>query len=707
MNSKNIISAAAVAIAGAAFGGSTPDLLNWRKDTYEAKPPMLYQTLAGAKATATGQFGGCRPELAIDGNTNTAHHWGCEQLPSALTIELPQPQNLTQGHIWMYYGDDRVYKFYVERSMDGKNWVKVADWTNNQTPCTAKGFALKFDPAGDGKFIRITVTDSTRRRNGAHIVEFSLSSPETYDAMGISGLHGRVACTERINAKNAVGCEQDRCWRASGWRNERVNGQFVLWSGSKLPQLRLEASDLTTDSGKTIPAAAVNARFVRYTLADGKSVGDILDTAKTVDLPDGGFRPIWITVTVPKKAAAGVYRGALKVTSAGNARLEFPLELTVQNATLPDPRDWRFNLDLWQHPFAVARYHGVEPFSDIHYQLMEPLWRELANAGQKAVTTTLTDLPWNHQNFDPYLTMVEHVKQPDGTWKNDYTIFDEYVKFCKKCGLGPEIHCYTMATWGNMVSYTDGLTGDKVRVRMVPGTPEHEAFWGPFLEDFAKHLKKRGWLKDTYIAMDERGRAETKATVECVRKYAPGLKVTLAGNIKPSSFSDIALDSYAQSIGHVDDAFVREIQTRRDEGKITMFYICCGPARPNTFTQSPTAEQVWLGYFAAAKDFDGMLRWAFANWPRDPIYDTGFGGWPAGDTFLFYPGGRSSVRWEMLRDGIEEYEKINQLRKSGADMAAIDAVLEKFDFRTNVQLDDAGLAALVNEARTAVRDAVK
>ena len=102
-----------------------------------------------------------------------------------------------------------------------------------------------------------------------------------------------------------------------------------------------------------------------------------------------------------------------------------------------------------------------------------------------------------------------------------------------------------------------------------------------------------------------------------------------------------------------------------------------------------------------------MLRWAFANWPRDPIYDTGFGGWPAGDTFLFYPGGRSSVRWEMLRDGIEEYEKINQLRKNGADMAAIDAVLEKFDFRANVQLDDAGLAALVNEARTAVRDAVK
>ena len=69
---------------------------------------------------------------------------------------------------------------------------------------------------------------------------------------------------------------------------------------------------------------------------------------------------------------------------------------------------------------------------------------------------------------------------------------------------------------------------------------------------------------------------------------------------------------------------------------VTTYSVCCGPRRPNTFATSPTSEQVWLGYYAAANGLDGFLRWAFVNWPRDPLFDSGFGPWPAGDTFLLY-----------------------------------------------------------------------
>jgi hypothetical protein len=36
--------------------------------------------------------------------------------------------------------------------------------------------------------------------------------------------------------------------------------------------------------------------------------------------------------------------------------------------------------------------------------------------------------------------------------------------------------------------------------------------------------------------------------------------------------------------------------------------------------------------------------------------------WPAGDTFMVYPGGHSSIRFEKLREGIVDYEKIRLLR---------------------------------------------
>ena len=66
----------------------------------------------------------------------------------------------------------------------------------------------------------------------------------TLDAAPAAGFHGRLAGIERITAQNAVGDESVRTWRATAWRNERVNGQFVVWSAEGEKQLRLEPGDL-------------------------------------------------------------------------------------------------------------------------------------------------------------------------------------------------------------------------------------------------------------------------------------------------------------------------------------------------------------------------------------------------------------------------------------------------------------------------------
>ena len=87
-----------------------------------------------------------------------------------------------------------------------------------------------------------------------------------------------------------------------------------------------------------------------------------------------------------------------------------------------------------------------------------------------------------------------------------------------------------------------------------------------------------------------------------------------------------------------------------------------------TFVKSPPAEAVWIGYYAAVNGYDGFLRWAWTTWPENPLRDTTYWGHPyehylpAGDTFLIYPGPRGAMRWEMLRDGIEENEKLAVIR---------------------------------------------
>lgn len=64
-----------------------------------------------------------------------------------------------------------------------------------------------------------------------------------------------------------------------------------------------------------------------------------------------------------------------------------------------------------------------------------------------------------------------------------------------------------------------------------------------------------------------------------------------------------------------------------------------------------------------AAGFDGLLRWAFNSWVENPMLDSRFRTWPAGDTYIVYPGGRSSIRYERMLEGIQDFEKITILRE--------------------------------------------
>jgi hypothetical protein len=73
-------------------------------------------------------------------------------------------------------------------------------------------------------------------------------------------------------------------------------------------------------------------------------------------------------------------------------------------------------------------------------------------------------------------------------------------------------------------------------------------------------------------------------------------------------------------------------------------------------------EGRWISWYAAAAGYNGFLRWAYDAWPEDPVRDARFGSWPAGDCFLVYPGAGSSIRFEKLREGIADFEKIRILK---------------------------------------------
>ncbi len=474
-----------------------------------------------------------------------------------------------------------------------------------------------------------------------------------------------------------------------GWRGERVQAQVLVESPQGFEELRIEPTTLWDGNSMpplfgSAPEIPLRVDVVRYTLGDGVLRADMLDgTAQTKF--KGVVRPLMVTVDIPENAGAALLSGTQTIYVNGT-KLQFHVKVQVDNMALPPPSEWSFHLDLWQHPDVVARWHDVPMWSPEHLALLKPYMQRLADMGQKTITTTLIDEAWNAQVYDRFRSMVQVTKKADGTWAYDFSAFDTWVTFMRdEVGMkDARIHCYTMIPWTLTFPYYDEAAGKTVAPQMQPGSPEYEAYWGSFLTAFVAHLDAKGWTEQTRIAMDERPDHLLKPALAIVKKYAPTLKLVAACD-RPSELNR-SFDDVSYSYGISEQLFAVAAE-RRAEGKKTTYYVCLHPNRPNTFMASDLAESEWLIPMAANYGIDGFLRWAYQSWVENPLVSQDYTAFPSGDTSLIYPGNRSSLRLEALRNGIETYEKIRILRElaetqqNDEALLPLQAALDNFSVR--------------------------
>lgn len=498
---------------------------------------------------------------------------------------------------------------------------------------------------------------------------------------------------------------QKKAFNHVAWRGEKVFAQAVVSSEEELKDLRLSVSDLR--NGKSlIGAENIRLQFVSYVVSDlldttkygqcgsreDKSkwgevlVADVLDINDSMTVPAGRKQPVWMTVSVPSDARPGKYSGKLTVTSSNAKARSLNVELTVADHVLPPARDWAFHLDLWQNPYSVARYENVPLWSEAHFEAMRPVMRMLAEAGQKSVTATIMSRPWNGQTEDAFGSMVTKIRRIDGTWLYDYTIFDRWVEFMFSLGIDRQINCYSMIPWALQFDYIDQATSSPATFQAAPGSEEYNEYWGAFIADFARHLKAKGWFEKTMIAMDERPLESMQAVLGLIRKIEPAFKISLAGNYHEPVIYDIV--DFSETFSGKQE-FPESAKAKRKElGLTTTFYTCCAEAHPNMFVISNPDEAAWLGWFAQAEGYDGYLRWAYNSWTLDPLTDARFRTWPAGDCFVVYPGGRGSVRFSKLVEGIQDFEKVRILRSrwqetgNEAKLGQLTGILKSFTSET-------------------------
>ncbi|WP_257657548.1 DUF4091 domain-containing protein [Parapedobacter lycopersici] len=530
------------------------------------------------------------------------------------------------------------------------------------------------------------------------------------------GLHGMFVSPDVHFLRSAPPQENQVFgnWQAKAWRGERIHTQALIWSAAQLEDVRLRVTDLSGDGDSRINAEQIQANFVRYVITDDldtlKSgcgipsgldtflVADVIDHVTNLTVGAKTARPVWLQVDVPADAEPGRYEGTLHITAEGQEAIALPYTVEVLPHVLPPAAEWDFHLDLWQNPFSVARYYDLEPWSAQHLEAMRPYMQLLADAGQKAITVSMIHDPWNGQTYDVYQSMIKWVRKKDGTWQYDYTNFDKWVTYMMDFGIDKFINCYSMIPWNQRFYYYDEALGKDTLLVASPESAAYRNHWQPMLADFARHLKARGWWELTTIAMDERPMEDMLEAIAVIKEADPDFRVSLAGAFHPE-LADVLLDYCIASGEQMDEATIRH---RREQGYTTTFYTCCAEPRPNTFTQSPYAEATWLPWHALHKGYDGYLRWAYNCWNENPLEDSRYGTWAAGDAWLVYPGARSSIRFERLREGIQDVEKVRLIRsklqqeKNKDALSSLEDAIAFFELDT---LDTVTAAEAVNRAK--------
>lgn len=583
-----------------------------------------------------------------------------------------------------------------------KYWILVLLWCvfggtlNAQTSV----FYQDFDELSDGK--------------SADVQKWAQCKHTFNSAWGSTDVHYPKLAVPEVDSRG-------RKWECVAWKGERVNALALLWGTKDCQDVRIVVSELKGPGNTLIPASVVKASFMRYVMTDelnkdkrgtcgyrpdrtkydSSLVADILDVKEARSLLAHQTQPVWLNVWIPGDAKAGVYRGKVSFVGKGGKYPALDIEIKVLDKTLPAPKDWAFVLDLWQNPYAIARYHQVPLWSEAHFDAMRPMTELLANAGQKNITATVMHHPWGGQTEDAFESMVMRIRKLDGSWSFDYAVFDRWVEFMMAQGIDKQINCYSMIPWKLSFQYFDQGSNSLKFVDAKVGTPEYKEYWFPFLIDFAKHLKAKGWFGITTIAMDERPMDQMRKAIALIREADPAYKVALAGNYH----EEIEKDIYDYCIASAQLFPDKVLKERQDRGVISTYYTCCTEPYPNMFTFSPPAESAWLAWYAASKGFEGYLRWAYNSWVKDPLRDSRFRAFGGGDCYQVYPGGRSSVRMEKLVEGVQDFEKVRILKEkykaNPEKLKEIKAVLSQFEIK---KLANEPAADMVNKARQKINE---
>jgi len=461
-------------------------------------------------------------------------------------------------------------------------------------------------------------------------------------------------------------------------RNGVACGQVVVSSPEPIPGLSARAAELKNDSGDAIRPGAIR---IRYAGAGSSSI-PLFDKPE----PDATIQPIWITISVPSTATAGIYRG--QITIGGLATpATVSVELTVSDWKLPAPKDWRTVVNLLQSPESVAGYYKVPLWSDEHFKFMVPSMELMGQMGNDVIG--ISAVARSVFGDDPMILF----RKEDGRYVPDLKVAERYLKMYDKYVGQPKflsvnVWSYGMyyKGWGRdggkTVKRSDAIPvielrdGKRIPAELsIYGRPGTEELWRGVMRSLDAMVRKLGWREDCLMLGTSGDTWPSKETIAFFRKIAPGVQwrvLTHGGGAPKWGLSDYErTQANGMTVGYL------EIARRIRSGRIHVpghpatcnarDLVKSDPFALRSLPISNTISSGFDGFCWKGLDYwdyitpEGKRRNALNTYVR---FGNMVGGTPRKLAAPGPKGAVPTVQLEMLRLGVQECEAALSIREN-------------------------------------------
>jgi len=424
---------------------------------------------------------------------------------------------------------------------------------------------------------------------------------------------------------------------------------------------------------------------------------------KGISVPAKTNQPVWMRISVPTNVKRGVYKGTVSLTAEG-FKADVKVEAEVYGFALPDQTTVRSTFGL-----GMEAVFARQKITDKRQQ-REVTEKYMANMAAHRIS------PYEPFQNDRYTYRFEingNRPNPRTEVIFDWTAWDRAVVTARDKYHFNTFVIYDIPGLGGM-DYKDNP--GKI-LGYTNGTAEHEQLFKLWCKAALVHFKELGVMGMVVASpFDEpvpEHYAHIRRQAKLVRDNLPGVHILVPQAMPLTNELIGSLTYWSPRI----DLYQKEfMDKRREAGEIVTWYLACFPHAPylNAFIDRPGTElRTWL-WLTWKEKLQGILYWHINYWTnragdkgffQDPYEDpmsyvySGYEGttliyWGNADGRLIYPpegatglqketvldGPVDSVRWESLRDGVEDYEYLAMLKRLLAEKSSKLSIKDRESF---------------------------